>query len=363
MCAGNLEDTSSSVLMRPQRPEDREIRSAPCPECGLCGSSGDLIYESQSDRLFGAAGSWNFKRCSNRSCGLIWLDPMPLNVDLGKAYTNYYTHSARTGANRWGLLKRIRALMERGYWAGKYNYPTADSISTWGMGKLLYLFPLRRRGADGDIRFLQAVPGGRLLDVGCGSGEWLAFMSSLGWQVEGIDFDQRAVDVARQNGLQVRCGSLEQQNFPNESFHAVVLNHVIEHLPDPAGTLLESVRVLKPGGKLVLFTPNGSSLGHRVFKENWRGLEPPRHLHIFSKQSMYRMLEQAGFREISIRPQLARSVIYESVLLSAGQTSVGSASHRNWRAEAIARVFNLFELCWSTWDKSVSDCIAAVAVK
>jgi 2-polyprenyl-3-methyl-5-hydroxy-6-metoxy-1,4-benzoquinol methylase len=343
--------------------EEREIRTLPCASCILCGSSGTLIHTGQQDRLFGAYGLWNFKRCSDPTCGLIWLDPMPITEDIAKAYANYYTHKTRVDASRPKPLKRVRELMERGYWAGKYIYPVAGSPIVETLGKLLYLFPLHRSAADGDVRFLPAVPNGRLLDVGCGSGEWLLFMRGMGWEVEGIDFDARAVDVAVQNGLKARCGALEKGSFPAESFDAVVLNHVIEHLPDPVATLLECSRILRPGGKIVLFTPNSSSLGHKLFKEQWRGLEPPRHLHIFSMQSMARVLKQTGFRTVSIRPQLARSIIHESVLLSCGKVGFDSVTSRNWGAATFARLFNLLELCLLSWKPSISDCVAAIAVK
>jgi SAM-dependent methyltransferase len=340
-----------------------DIRTAPCPSCILCGSAGRPIYTAQEDRLFKAPGSWNFTICSNRQCRLIWLDPMPVTEDLGKAYVDYYTHHGAIGADRVGPLKRIYQLMERGYWAGRYDYPVAGSMLVKALGKLLYLFPLRRRGADGCVRYLKAVPHGRLLDVGSGSGDWLLFMRELGWQVEGIDFDDRAVKIAIERGLAVRCGALEQQSFPDSSFDAVVLNHVIEHVPDPVGTLVESARILRSGGKLVIFTPNGSSLGHKVFKNNWRGLEPPRHLHLFSMESMYRILKQAGFREISIRPHIARSVIHESVLLYLRQAGFAPASGRNCLAGLAARLFNVLELCLLHCKPSVSDCVAAVAVR
>jgi 2-polyprenyl-3-methyl-5-hydroxy-6-metoxy-1,4-benzoquinol methylase len=343
--------------------DDSQIRTAPCPRCILCGSNGNLVYTGVPDRLFEARGLWNFKICSEPSCRLIWLDPMPVKEDLPKAYANYYTHKMAAGAHGAGLLKRISRLAERGYWAEKYHYPMADSWWVKASGKLLYLFPIRRRGADGEVRFLPAVPNGRLLDVGCGSGDWLLLMRELGWQVEGIDFDERALEVARKSGLQVRCGSLEEQSFPSASFDAVILNHVIEHLPDPIGNLLECARLLRPGGKLVVCTPNGSSLGHRLFKGKWRGLEPPRHLHVFSEQSMHRLLERAGFREISFRPLIAKSVIYESILLSWGRTGFGSVARRSLLAEGFARLFNILELGLLRWKPSVADCLAVVAVR
>jgi hypothetical protein len=115
-----------------------------------------------------------------------------------------------------------------------------------------------------------------------------------------VDFDERAVRVANDLGLNVRFGSLEQQKFPAESFDVVTMSHVIEHVPEPIQTLSECARILRPGGKLFLWTPNSSSLGCRVFGKHWRGLEPPRHLHLFSPRSMKSLLNKAGLNDVSI---------------------------------------------------------------
>jgi 2-polyprenyl-3-methyl-5-hydroxy-6-metoxy-1,4-benzoquinol methylase len=344
--------------------DGKQIRTAPYPKCILCGCEGRLLYSKQSDRLFCASGSWNFKICSNRKCGLIWLDPMPLAEDIGKAYTNYYTHATHKTAGRWGLLKRIRSLAERGYWANEYHYEVGSRPSLASiLGRLLRLSPIHRREADAWVRCLSAVPQGRLLDVGCGSGEWMSAMRQRGWVVEGLDFDENAVKIARQKGLTVECGLLEEQNYPDDSFDAVTLNHVIEHVRDPIGTLGECTRILKPKGKLILFTPNNASLGHLLFKEYWRGLEPPRHLHVFSMKSLHRALAMAGFQEVTILPFIVTSVIYQSILLRCGRTDFTNGTPRNWPAWGITRLFKFLELCLLPWNPSLGDCVIAIAVK
>jgi ubiquinone/menaquinone biosynthesis C-methylase UbiE len=209
---------------------------------------------------------------------------------------------------------------------------------------------------------LKSLPQGRLLDVGCGAGEWLLSMREMGWQVEGVDFDENAVRVARKKGLEVHRGSVEQQSYPDQSFDAVTMHHVIEHVPDPAGTLTECARLLKPGGKLVLFTPNGSSLSHGLFKQNWRGLEPPRHLHIFTPDSMHTLLHKVGFQQITIVPQIARSVIYESIFLWLGHINF-TAARRDKAVSLLARCFNFVELGLIQIRPSTADCMAAIAVK
>jgi 2-polyprenyl-3-methyl-5-hydroxy-6-metoxy-1,4-benzoquinol methylase len=343
--------------MMTESTSETEIRAEPCPTCAVCGGEGEFIYLKQQDRMYCAPGEWNLKRCANKQCRFIWLDPMPVEGDIGKAYACYYTHASSGLSVRLGALKRE-------YLTQKYNYQfSSGSFTIPGIRQLLRFSPLRHTGADGDVRFLHAVPRGQLLDVGCGSGDWLLSMRALGWNVTGVDFDENAVKVGRQRGLTINCGALEQQNFPNDSFDAVTLNHAIEHVPDPVGTFRECVRILKPGGRLVVFTPNGSSLGHRIYKECWRGLEPPRHLHIFSFQSMHLALGLAGFQKISVLPWVATSIIYESYLLRKGWRGPFDSARRQWLAWFFSQFFSMAERLFIKWKPSVADCVTAIAVK
>ena len=336
---------------------EADIRAEPCPTCAACGGEGEFIYLKQQDWMYSAAGEWNLKRCNNEQCLLVWLDPMPVEEDIGKAYVSYYTHASSGRPGQPGVLKRE-------YLTRKYNYEFGSpSFPIPRIGQFLCLFPLRRAEADGGVRLLHAVPRGRLLDVGCGSGDWLLSMRELGWEVMGVDLDKNAVKVGRQRGLTVNCGALEQQNFDINSFDAVTLNHVIEHVRDPIGTLRECARILKPGGKLVVFTPNGSSLGHRIYRECWRGLEPPRHLHIFSFQSLRETLGLVGFEKISVLPWVATSIIYESYLLRRGRRGGFVGGRHRWQGRVFAGLFITAELLLVKWKPSVADCVAAIAVK
>jgi 2-polyprenyl-3-methyl-5-hydroxy-6-metoxy-1,4-benzoquinol methylase len=227
---------------------------------------------------------------------------MPLSAELWKAYRQYYTHAAAQNRNANEALRRWYLRMKAGYLAFKFGY--AAPSTTWldrCLGRMLYLFPIRREDLEVEARFLRAKPQGRLLDVGCGSGDWLLWIRQLGWQAEGVDFDEAAVRVATERGLTVRQGVLEEQGYAAGSFDAVTLNHVIEHVPDPLATVRECARILKPEGQLILFTPNTASLGHRVFQRHWRGLEPPRHLHVFCPPAMQSILASAGFKQVRIR--------------------------------------------------------------
>jgi SAM-dependent methyltransferase len=136
---------------------------------------------------------------------------------------------------------------------------------------------------------------GRLLDVGCGDGQFLHQMSKEGWQGTGIDFDGAAIETGRKKyGLNLSAGDFQTADFDVDDFDAVTMSHVIEHVPDPVAFLDKCRRVLRPGGRLVLSTPNARSLGHKRFRQSWRGLEPPRHLNIFTPNLLGECASRAG---------------------------------------------------------------------
>jgi 2-polyprenyl-3-methyl-5-hydroxy-6-metoxy-1,4-benzoquinol methylase len=265
------------------RPVTDQIRSYSCPTCSLCGSQGELLYKDLEDKLYGAPGVWTFKRCPAIGCGLLWLDPMPVEEDVSKAYAKYYTHGdipansqESSSAERFPSILRIfRDLLLR-----------ATSISRE-----------RRRLAS---MYLDEVPPGRVLDVGCGDGSRLERLRALGWDVSGQEIDGKAASHAIQfYGVQVHLGSLSEADFGEGSFDAIVMNHVVEHVHDPVRLFSECRHLLKKNGVLVAVTPNSESCGHKRFGPSWRGLEPPRHIHLFNQSTLRKLAGLVGFRDVN----------------------------------------------------------------
>lgn len=275
--------------------DGNEIRTYSCPKCYLCGNEGKLLYQSVKDRLFGAPGEWNLKKCTNPECGLVWLDPMPLEEDIGKAYQTYYTHQD-TSHIPDTVLRRFYRLIKEGYLANKYGYLNSK-VATWQrlLSLLMYFDPSRCANLDFSVMYLPSQPNASLLEVGCGGGRMLKIMKDLGWNVEGVDFDPSAVENAKSKGLCVNCGTLSSQGYPDNNFDVITMSHLIEHIHEPLKLLDECYRILKPGGKLVIVTPNIKALGHTYFKESWLHLDPPRHLHIFTPNSLENLTKKAGF--------------------------------------------------------------------
>jgi 2-polyprenyl-3-methyl-5-hydroxy-6-metoxy-1,4-benzoquinol methylase len=279
------------VSLSPRPP----IRSRPVPQCPLCGKRGQPLYQGLGDRFERAPERWSLSRCVDPECALLWLDPMPVEEDIAQAYhADYYTHQDVSPPLTW--YRRAFRWLKRGYLAARYGYRTGTT-PRWQrlLGLSLCMDPRRRADVDASVMHLTSRPGGRLLEVGCGGGVILRNLRDVGWDVEGVDFDGRAVANARSKGLNVHQGPLDAQAFEDGRFHAIVLSHVLEHVHDPRGLLAECFRVLHPEGTMIVLTPNAGSLGHRIFGASWFPLEPPRHLHVFNPRNLRKLAQDAGF--------------------------------------------------------------------
>lgn len=279
--------------MAPDNSASVDIRSRSCADCYLCQAPGKLLYAGLTDRLFDAPGSWNVKLCPNPSCGLIWLDPMPIELDITKAYERYYTHEPELDehfTSHEPRIKKVKAALARWY------------EFCWR------LTPLYREHRKLDLMCLGGRSPGRILEVGCGNGQRLAQLRALGWDVQGQEVDEKAAAQARRGfGIPVFLGSLDQAGFPDDEFDAVVMSHVLEHVHDPVGLLAECKRVLKAGGSLVSITPNAQGWGHARFGAHWYGLDPPRHLLLYSRSTLARLALNCGFRDVRAWTTAARS--------------------------------------------------------
>ena len=249
------------------------------PLCLLCSTRGEPLYSGLEDRLFNAPGIWKLNKCTNVACGLAWLDPMPIEKDVSKAYDTYYTHSSKE-IEQVPSLKRVIVR----------NTIRLFNLVTLPLG-------LRRERYRRSMMYLETQVPRKLLEIGCGNGSFLDRMRAKGWDVQGVEVDGKAAKVASNVfGLRVFIGTLHQAAFPDDYFDAITLSHVIEHVHDPISLLKECRRVLRPRGCVVIITPNIESLGHAWFGNNWLHLDPPRHLQIFSRRTISMAADKAGLK-------------------------------------------------------------------
>lgn len=224
-----------------------------------------------------------------------WLSPRPAEDELAALYGDYYTHDAAEPAGFEAWLKRAVPAAALGYSSG------ATGLDRVLARVLMSLGPARVLGEIGraSVMWLPAPAAGeaRMLDVGCGAGLLLARMRSLGWDVAGVEPDERGAAAVRSRlpGASVYA---QIEDAPEASFDAVTLSHVVEHLADPEATLSGCLRALKPGGQLVVSTPNSASSACARFGASWLHWDPPRHLQIFDVGNLAGLLGRVGFEDV-----------------------------------------------------------------
>jgi SAM-dependent methyltransferase len=125
---------------------------------------------------------------------------------------------------------------------------------------------------------------------------FLREMQLAGWQAAGIEPISSAAELARRRfGLEVFEGWLRDAPFAASSFDVLTFWDVLEHTFSPRSDLSQAARLLRSGGLLAINIPNWDSFDRRPFGANWQGFDPPRHLYMFSRETLTRLLTETGF--------------------------------------------------------------------
>jgi 2-polyprenyl-3-methyl-5-hydroxy-6-metoxy-1,4-benzoquinol methylase len=195
-------------------------------------------------------------RCS--SCGHVFADRFPTDAELDQHYGGY----PRVPCSSEITLRRYEELL--------------DSFE-----------PYRDRG--------------RLLDVGCGVGDFLVAAQTRGWEVQGVELEERARAICADRGLEVIEAPLQAERFAPGSFDLVTSFEVLEHMVFPRAELQSIATVLRPGGLLYLTTPNFSSLTRRLLGPRYSVIAYPEHLGYFRPDTLDRVLGDAGLVRVDLR--------------------------------------------------------------
>ena len=137
---------------------------------------------------------------------------------------------------------------------------------------------------------------GRLLDVGCGPGFLLAVATKRGWEAVGMDVNEWAVRYGQDVvGVEVQHGVLTAASFPDEKFDAITMMDLLEHVPEPSRLLEQAARLLRPGGALVVLTPDAGAPVSRLMGRRWPEVVPGEHTVLFSRIGLTKALARNGF--------------------------------------------------------------------
>ncbi len=171
---------------------------------------------------------------------------------------------------------------------------------------------------------------GRLLDVGCGPGLLLNVARERGYAVSGCDISEWATNYASTQGWDISAGELESIHFPDKHFDVVIINHTLEHVPQPVPMLRETRRILADDGILVVGVPNFASLMAQLLRFHWAGLVPDQHRWHFEPRTLKMMLAHAGFqiRRLVVQPSSHQHSNWATYLVLRCLTTLGNAMGR-----------------------------------
>lgn len=212
-------------------------------------------------------------QCEN--CGLVYLNPRPEISEFETIYPSNY-HAFDFSAEDFGIVYKIRSRLE------------ANRVLSW----------------------CKDLPdNAKILDVGCGDGFHLNLLQKYGnktWQLEGIDVDERAIQMAEKSNLKVHRGTVESLNLPPNSYDFAFMIQTIEHVEKPEKVLSAVFEILKPNAKLVIVTDNTDSIDFKFFKNAyWGGYHFPRHWNLFNRKSLTKLAEKCGFEIADFTTQVS----------------------------------------------------------
>jgi 2-polyprenyl-3-methyl-5-hydroxy-6-metoxy-1,4-benzoquinol methylase len=171
-------------------------------------------------------------------------------------------------------------------------------------------------------RQIEWVPGGHVLDVGCGNGEILDQYRALGWRTSGIEPGPESAELARSKGHSIITGFVEEAGLPAESFNAITLWDALEHIPNPEVVLREIFRLLVPGGRVYIHVPNYGSQYARLWQDRWFMFTAPLHYFHYSAATLSALLARNGFSKISTSTGLGEVGWRQSVLSGAPKNAI-----------------------------------------
>jgi len=182
---------------------------------------------------------------------------------------------------------------------------------------------------------------GKLLDYGCGTGDFIRFMQNAGWQCSGYEPDPDARETATQNTGANISGQDGLENLEHGQFDCITLWHVLEHVYEPGNTIEHLLKLLKPGGVILFALPNYNSADAEFYREFWAGYDVPRHLHHFTYQSFSHLAEKNNMH-IPALQRMHLDSFYVSMLSEKYLAEKGSQFRGVWQGfkSWLAALFN-----------------------
>ena len=200
----------------------------------------------------------DFHICECLNCGLLYTMPRPSQDKIGEYYKSeeYYSHQE----NKKGFIPRL--------------YEKVKKVN------LKHKYKLATKGLEA----------GRLLDIGCGVGDFMHTAETHSWQCVGVEPSEDAKTIARQRTKAKLLSSEDLEQLPDASFDVITMWHVLEHVDNLKWQVAQLQRLIKPQGRIVIALPNYKSYDGQYYKEHWAAYDVPRHLSHFNRKTISKIL-------------------------------------------------------------------------
>lgn len=266
-------------------------------KCIICGNTSFKTFLSCKDHFL-TKQKFNIQKCEN--CGFLFTNPRPYEKDLDNYYKSeeYISHSNK----KKGLINSIYQLVRKYTLRKKYQLIT------------------------------KYIRKGKILDIGCATGEFLNVFKNNKWDVYGVEPNENARKLAVKNHNLEIGSEAELNELKPGSFDVITMWHVLEHVTSLNERIKEIKRLLKPHGLVFVAVPNCNSYDAKIYKEYWAAYDVPRHLYHFTRESMKNLLSINNFELVKIK----------AMKFDAYYVSILSEKYKNGKPNYINAIWNGF---------------------
>ena len=232
-------------------------------KCPWCGSENAQLHIELKD-LFLTQEPFKILEC--KDCGLLYTTPRPNKDEIGKYYKSdeYYSHQENTE----GFIPKVYEKVKSINLKNKYTIATEKTRK------------------------------GKILDIGCGVGDFLHTMEQHGWEGTGVEPSEEAKAIAKKRIKAQLLSSEEQENLTEGSFDVITMWHVLEHVDALRWQIQQLYRQCKPGGRIIIALPNYKSYDGQYYKAGWAAYDVPRHLNHFNEETIIKIFEESHLKHI-----------------------------------------------------------------
>ena len=235
-------------------------------KCPWCESENAQLHIELKD-LFLTQEPFKILEC--KDCGLLYTTPRPNKDEIGKYYKSdeYYSHQE----NKEGFIPKVYEKVKSINLKNKYTIATEKTRK------------------------------GKILDIGCGVGDFLHTMEQHGWEGTGVEPSEEAKAIAKKRIKAQLFSSEEQENLTEGSFDVITMWHVLEHVDALRWQIQQLYRLCKPGGRIIIALPNYKSYDGQYYKAAWAAYDVPRHLNHFNEETIIKIFEESHLKHIKTK--------------------------------------------------------------